>query len=72
MIATEQLVDGMDIDEAWCGKHLADVEPEVVDVVLNRVRSKSQRLDYCSDNTVTCYVKDDQEATLVRRIRGRD
>lgn len=72
MIATEQLVDGMDLDEAWCKKHLASVESEVVDVIMDRIRSKSQRLDDFSENTVTCYVKDADEATLVRRIRGRD
>lgn len=72
VIAAEQLVDGMDLDEAWCEKHLDGVELEAVDVVMDRVRSKSQRLEDFSENTITCYVKDVEEATLIRRLHGRD
>ncbi|KAK2613105.1 hypothetical protein N8I77_000034 [Diaporthe amygdali] len=72
MIATEQLVDGMDLDEAWCELHLHGVESGVVDVIMERVRTKSQRLDDFSESTVTCYVKDEDEAILVRQICGRN
>ena len=72
MIATEQLVDGMDLDETWCKRHLCGVEPGVVDVILDRVQTKHQRLDDFSENTVTCYVKDEVEAVLVRQTQGRD
>lgn len=72
MIATEQLVDGMDLDEAWCHLHLAGVESGVVDLILERVQTKHQRLDDFSESTVTCYVKNEDEAILVRQICGRN
>lgn len=71
MIAAEQLVDGMDLDEAWCKRHLNGVEPGVVDVIVDRVQTKHQRLDDFSENTVTCYVKDEEAAALIRQIYGR-
>ncbi|POS73989.1 hypothetical protein DHEL01_v207612 [Diaporthe helianthi] len=71
MMATEQLVDGMDLDEAWCAQHLSGVEPRVVDVIVDRVQTRHQRLDDFAENTVTCYVKDEEQAVLTDLFEDR-
>lgn len=72
MIAPEQPVDGMDLDEAWCQEHLAGTDSAVAALVMDRIRSKSQRLDVFRGHKITCYVKDQDEAILVRLIHGPD
>ncbi|KAG5979699.1 hypothetical protein E4U55_004856 [Claviceps digitariae] len=70
MIAVEQLVDGMDIDEAWLQKHLGGCDAPVLDLVRDRIKSKKSRIDYFMDHKITCFVFDEEEAQKVRRIPG--
>lgn len=70
MIAVEQLVDGMNLDEAWAQKHLQDSDPALMTLVVSQIRSKRLRIDYFSENSVTCFISDDQEAENVRLIPG--
>lgn len=70
MIAVEQLVDGMNLDECWVQKHLGDYDPAPGTLVMGRVRSKKSRIDYYSENEITCFVRDEEEAKNVRSIPG--
>jgi hypothetical protein len=72
MIASEQLVDGMNPDECWVERHLEGAEPAVRALVMKLVRNKKYRMDCFSDNQVTCFIKDEEEATNVRLIPGFD
>ncbi len=67
-IRLEQLVDGMNIDEAWCQKNLSDEGH--LQYVLNLVYSKVDRIDDFSGNLVTCYIADQEAAAAVTRIPG--
>ncbi|RMZ81346.1 hypothetical protein DV738_g2246, partial [Chaetothyriales sp. CBS 135597] len=54
-IASEQLVDGMDIVEDDCRDCLAKASQEVREYAIQLARTKRDRIDYFSDNTITCY-----------------
>ncbi|KAI1108469.1 ser/Thr protein phosphatase [Nemania sp. NC0429] len=62
MIGVEQLVDGMDLDHQWVQRHLDSVETPVTALILERIQGKKGRIDYYSDNLVTCYISDREEA----------
>lgn len=70
MMAVEQLVDGMDLDEAWVEKQLGGCSATVIDLVIGRVRGKKSRIDYYMENKITCFVFDEEEAEKVRLIPG--
>ncbi|KID83977.1 ser/Thr protein phosphatase [Metarhizium guizhouense ARSEF 977] len=70
MIAVEQLVDGMDIDEAWVERHLGGSDAALLDLVKSQIRSKKSRIDYYTDNKITCFVSDQEEAEKIRLIPG--
>ncbi|KAK3303711.1 ser/Thr protein phosphatase [Chaetomium strumarium] len=67
MIALEQLVDGMNPDESWVQQYLEGAEPAVRALVMDLVRDKKSRIDYFSDNQVTCFIKDEKEAANQER-----
>lgn len=70
MIAVEQLVDGMNLDESWVNSQLADCSQTVRDMVIALINGKQSRIDYFSDNQVTCFIRDEVEAVHVRSITG--
>jgi hypothetical protein len=67
-IRLEQLVDGMNIHEAWCQRNLSDEGH--LQYLLKLVNSKVDRIDDFSGNLVTCYVADPESAAAVTRIPG--
>ncbi|KAM4054325.1 ser/Thr protein phosphatase [Hirsutella rhossiliensis] len=70
MIAVEQLVDGMNLDDAWARRNLAGLSPALVALVMKQISSKASRIDYVSENKVTCFIGDQKEADDVRLIPG--
>jgi hypothetical protein len=55
-IAAEQLVDGMDLDEAWCREHMPGPDSKELAYAMTLVEGKNSRIDYFSSNTVTCFI----------------
>ena len=70
MIAVEQLVDGMNLDAAWAESNLEGSEVALLDLVTDQIDGKKSRIDYFSDNKVTCFISDEDEAKNVRFIPG--
>jgi len=70
MIAAEQLVDGTNLDELWIREHSRGAEKAVVDLITRLILSKKSRLDYFSENKVTCFIYDEKEAADVKLIPG--
>jgi len=70
MIAAEQLVDGMDLDDGWCERNLRNASPEVHQLATRLVAGKQSRLDDFSEKTVTCFIANAGEAERLRRIPG--
>ncbi|RYO85722.1 hypothetical protein DL766_009367 [Monosporascus sp. MC13-8B] len=70
MIAVEQLVDGMNLDEAWAKKQLEGSDATLITLVMNQIRSKKSRIDYFTENKITCFISDEEEAENVRLIPG--
>ncbi|GAO17228.1 uncharacterized protein UV8b_05490 [Ustilaginoidea virens] len=70
MMAVEQLVDGMDLDETWAVSQLGDSDPAVLDLILRQVKGKKWRIDYFSENEITCFVSSREEAGKLRLIPG--
>jgi len=70
MIAAEQLVDGMDLEEDWCDRNLSNVSSAVLETASRLVSGKSSRLDDFSKNTVTCFIANKDGAESVRGIPG--
>ncbi|KAI1073495.1 ser/Thr protein phosphatase [Whalleya microplaca] len=62
MIAVEQLVDGMNLDEAWTQKNLEGSDAALMALIMNQIHSKKSRIDYFSDNKVTCFISGEEEA----------
>ena len=69
-IAVEQLVDGMDLSQTWVKRKLDQSEADVLSLVARLVRGKRGRLDTFSDNIVTCFVRDLDEANRLPLIPG--
>jgi hypothetical protein len=69
-MAAEQLVDGMDINTAWCHVHLEHLSPVEQQFASDLVAGKRSRMDDFSENKITCYVADIQDATNIRQIPG--
>ncbi|KAH7119386.1 ser/Thr protein phosphatase [Dactylonectria estremocensis] len=72
MIAVEQLVDGMNLDEAWVERNLKDSDAALLGLVANHIHGKQSRIDYYSDNTITCFISGPEEAESVRTGRLND
>ncbi|KAF2461591.1 hypothetical protein BDY21DRAFT_418604 [Lineolata rhizophorae] len=66
MIAVEQLVDGMNLAEAWVEKNLRDSDGS--DLLMQQIRGKKSRIDYFSENKITCFISDKEEAENMRLI----
>ncbi|GAB0139215.1 hypothetical protein EsDP_00007428, partial [Epichloe bromicola] len=66
MIAVEQLVDGMNIDEVWVERQLKGSDAAILDLVMSQVRSKRLRIDYYTENKITCFISDEEEAKRER------
>jgi hypothetical protein len=69
-MAAEQLVDGMDIDVAWCQIHLALLFPHEQQFACDLIAGKLGRMDDFSENKITCYVADSKDLSNLRRIPG--
>ncbi|TVY92921.1 hypothetical protein LAWI1_G004653 [Lachnellula willkommii] len=70
MIAAEQLVDGMDLDGGWCTRNLRNTSFEIHQLANRLIASKQSRLDDFSENTVTCFIANAEEAERLRLIPG--
>lgn len=70
MIASEQLVDGMNLDLAWCTRNLTATDADVLMLVRRLIRDKALRMDEFSGNKITCFVKDEAEAERLWGIPG--
>jgi hypothetical protein len=70
MIAVEQLVDGMDLDNAWLERNLNTATPEIRQLVSRLILEKKSRIDDFSDNSITCFIATAADADLVRQIPG--
>lgn len=71
-MAAEQLVDGMDLDEAWLDVQSAAMTLEETCFATKLVREKKSRIDDFSENQIICYISDKEEALRVLQIPGRD
>jgi hypothetical protein len=60
----------MDIDAAWCHAHLAHLSPVEQKFASDLIAGKRGRMDDFSENKITCYVADIQDATNIRQIPG--
>ncbi|KAK8430518.1 hypothetical protein IWX49DRAFT_608371 [Phyllosticta citricarpa] len=70
-IGVEQLIDGMDLDEAWCQRNLSSTASDKVQqLVLSVVQGKKWRIDDFSGKSVTCFIADEEEATRMHGIPG--
>jgi len=70
MIAAEQLVDGMDLDDSWCTANLCNTSFEIYQLANGLIASKQSRIDDFSENTVTCFITNADEAERLRLIPG--
>ncbi|KAK6222221.1 hypothetical protein QIS74_04476 [Colletotrichum tabaci] len=70
MIAVEQLVDGMNLDESWAKTNLEGSDADVVALVMDQIRNKDLRIDDFSENKISCFIGSEEEAENVRRIPG--
>ncbi|KAK7544376.1 uncharacterized protein J3D65DRAFT_17172 [Phyllosticta citribraziliensis] len=69
-IAIEQLVDGMDPDEAWCERNMSSAADEAQQLVLSIVQRKKFRIDDFSGKTITCFIADQEEVPRLHGIPG--
>ena len=68
----ETLVDGADLDEKWCLKHMRTADDRERQFALRLVLGKRARLDYIHPEGPTCYVHGPEEAGKIQRLPGRD
>ena len=71
-IAVEGLVDGMDLDDAWCARNLTNLEPRGQQYVSSVIRRKAARMDDFSPNTITCIIANDGERERLLKVPGRE
>ena len=69
-IAAELLVDGMNIDEAWCRLHFPTARSEALNFALTLIEGKSSRISGFSPGEVTCLIPSQEEAQRILRIPG--
>ncbi|KAI1343420.1 hypothetical protein F5Y15DRAFT_370008 [Xylariaceae sp. FL0016] len=70
MIAAEQLVDGMNLDQDWCSRNVSAAGADVHELLQQLILGKSSRMDEFSGNEITCYIADAAEAERLRDIPG--
>jgi hypothetical protein len=70
MIAVEQLIDGMNLDENWAAKNVENSNAKLLDLIMGQIGSKKSRIDYFSDNKITCFISNEEEAESIRLIPG--
>lgn len=70
MIAAEQLVDGMNLDQDWCSRNISAAGADVWELSQQLILGKSSRMDQFSGNKVTCFMADEAEAKQLRTIPG--
>lgn len=68
MIAVEQLVDGMDLVNAWLERNLSTAPLEIRQLVSRLSLGKKSRIDVFWDNSITCFIATAADANLVRQI----
>ncbi|KAH9894527.1 ser/Thr protein phosphatase [Xylariomycetidae sp. FL2044] len=71
MIGVEQLIDGMNLDESWMEQQLGGADDSVRSLIKSSIYGKKSRIDYYSDNKVTCFIRDQEEAHNIQHIPGR-
>lgn len=71
-MAVEQLIDGMDLNEAWCRQTISEDRPQDLEFALARLRGKASRTADSFLNKYTCFIADEAEARVVHGIPGRD
>ena len=71
-IGMEQLIDGMDIDLQWLATCLPGIQEHDIALARSFIMGKQSRIDDISFNQVTSFIRDKEEARMVRNIPGRD
>lgn len=71
-ISAEQLVDGMDIDVAWCQKHIDASRQKEYEFALQLVKSKRDRVPPMYPDWITCYIDSVRDGMRIQMIPGRD
>jgi hypothetical protein len=57
IIAIEQMVDGMNLGEAWVDRNLRSrCTDDVNELITRQTKDRLSRIDYYSDNKVTCHI----------------
>lgn len=69
-IAVEQLVDGTNINHSWVESHLNDAEADSRSLLQTLVATKPSRIDDFSENQITCFIADEEEAAQIQHIPG--
>lgn len=60
----------MDISEDDCRDCLSETLVEVRKYAMMLAKTRRDRIDYFSDNTITCHVADEGEAAMLSYIPG--
>ena len=71
-MAAEQVVDGMDLDKAWCEQHMRDATPEELNFAFDLVAGKASRIDYFWPDKITCFIDTEEERQRILKIPGRN
>ncbi|KAM5447926.1 hypothetical protein MaudCBS49596_005723 [Microsporum audouinii] len=69
-VCVEELVDGMNLDEAWCLDHLDTRKHRVMEFILDRIASKVSRISEFQPDNITIFVETEEEAQTLRMIPG--
>jgi hypothetical protein len=72
VIAAEQLVDVMNLDEDWCSNHISPERHKELNLALELVARKDSRISDFTTSTVTGYIAFKEEAERLYRIPGRN
>ncbi|KAF3482876.1 uncharacterized protein GIQ15_02200 [Arthroderma uncinatum] len=66
----EELVDGMNLDEAWCLDHLDTTKTKAMECILNRIATKASRIPESQPGNITRFVETEAEARTLCMIPG--
>ncbi|EEQ33660.1 ser/Thr protein phosphatase [Microsporum canis CBS 113480] len=69
-VCVEELVDGMNLDEAWCLDHLDTRKHRVMEFILDRIASQVFRISEFQPDNITIFVETEEEAQTLRMIPG--
>ncbi|KAK2858530.1 hypothetical protein FQN49_004644 [Arthroderma sp. PD_2] len=70
VVCVEELVDGMNLDEAWCLDHLDTRNQKVMECILDRIATKVSRISEFQPGNITCFVETEEEARTLCMIPG--